>query len=688
VSDRSERAGDGTELLFEPIRVGPVVLRNRVAVTAHTPNFAVDHRVSDRHLAYHRRRAAGGVGLIVTEGLRVHPTSLRRPDTLSIWSDDGIEAMARLVDAVHAEGATLFGQILHSGREAADDYPRTPSWGPSPIAWSAGAAVPHAMTVDEIDELLECYAAGARRLVAAGFAGVEVHLGHGHLLQQFLSPVTNHRDDAYGGSPAARRKLVDEVIAAVRTHLPDDRALGVRISADEFLEGGLDVSAMAPLAADLVSRHGLDYVNVSHSAYVGGPSLATQMADMAFGAAPFRHLPAAVRRAVDVPVLMACRVETLEDGHELIRSGHADIVALTRAHIADPDLVVKARAGRRPRRCVACLQLCVGRTSSGLPMSCVVNPEVGLEERWPVAVAPILAGLGSTRPRVLVVGAGPSGAEAATALAGHADVDVVDVSTVAGGRLGVAARMQGRQGWRYLLEDQAAELDRLGVVVRRGVSWDPSLLAGVAGVVVAWGATVEPRHVAGLGPMRLVANAVDEVASGAVVAVYDDTGSWEAFGPVEHLVAAGATVHYVTPLASLAANITMYSRLGLLDRLRSTGRLRVHLGRRPSSWSAGVVGLVSTLDAATETIQVDDLVDVGDRRPRPAPVDLERPHVVIGDAYAPRDAGWAVYSGRVGALRLLARVGLDDRDQRVAAERRLDALPLLGIEVPAAAGRA
>lgn len=679
----------GHDVLFTPIDIGPLRVRNRVAITAHTPNFGEHHRVSSRHLEYHRRRAAAGVGLIVTEGLRVHPTSLRRPDTLSVWSDDCIAGLAELTDAVHAEGATLFGQLLHSGREASDDYSRTPSWGPSPIAWAVGAPVPHAMTDEDIEELLVCFAEGARRVVAAGLDGIEVHLGHGHLLQQFLSPLTNVRDDGYGGSPGGRRRLIDEVVAAVRAEVPDSRAIGIRISADEFMDGGLDVTAMAPLAADLVQTHRLHYVNVSHSAYVGGPSLSTQMADMSFGSVPFRHLPAAVRHAVSVPVLMACRVDGLAQASALVAEGTADLVALTRAHIADPELVAKRTGERVVRRCVACVQMCVGRTSLGLPLSCVVNPEVGLEREW-AAVGRLVdevAGNRRTRHRVAVIGAGPAGLEAAVALAPHADVEVFDAGSAPGGRLALAAQLHLRSNWQWLVEDQMAELERAGVTVHWSTPVvDATAVAGFDGVIAAWGAEVAPRRVGSHREMRLLSEVASAAPPAGPVVVFDDTGGWEGLAPVAHLVAGGVAVHYVTPLSTFAPGITMYSKQGLVPRLRDSGRVRVHLAHGIESAAGTEVTLRSTLDESVELVTgVRELFDVGVRRPRPLPAGWTLPTVVVGDAYAPRDAGWAVYSGRIGALRLRVLLSAAAAEQRRTALRALDALPLHGVSVPVSA---
>ncbi len=292
-----------TEVLFTPVTVGTVELRNRVFVPGHTTNFGHANTPTDRHAAYHAERAKGGVGLIITEAIRVHPTSAGRHISLGSFRDDQIPAYAGIADAVHEHGARLFAQIMHAGRQANGDATRTAAWSASPVRWASGAHVPHAMGRDDIAVVTKAFGDAARRMRTAGYDGLEVHAGHGHLLQQFLSPHTNLRDDAYGGSLDNRLRLTREVLQAVfgeSRNLP----VGLRVSADEFLPGGLDPKAVVEIVALLRAEFPLAFVHVSHSAYQGTYSLATQIADMSFGHAPFRHHAALFTREFpDLPVL-------------------------------------------------------------------------------------------------------------------------------------------------------------------------------------------------------------------------------------------------------------------------------------------------------------------------------------------------------------------------------------------------
>ncbi|RBL87677.1 NADH:flavin oxidoreductase, partial [Streptomyces cavourensis] len=218
----------------------------------------------------------------------------------------------------------------------------------------------------------------------AGYDGVEIHLGHGHLIEQFLSPFSNTRGDSYGGSLDGRLRFAREVLGSVVEQAPD-LPLGIRISTDEFLPGGLTPPDMVEIVDLLRREFPLLYVHTSHAAYHGSYSLGTQMADMSFGHAQFRHHGALFKRELPgLPVLAVCRLDSLPQAADLVVKGEADLVGLARPHIADPHLVRRAEEGRahEVRSCLACNQGCVGRLEASLPISCVVNPEVGSEREW------------------------------------------------------------------------------------------------------------------------------------------------------------------------------------------------------------------------------------------------------------------------------------------------------------------
>ena len=654
----------GLTSLQEGIRLGPVSLRNRIFVAPHTTNFGNpgENLITDRHLDYHRARARGGAGLIITEGIRVHPTSLRRLG-LHAFDDRAMPGLTALAETVHAEGAALFAQLLHTGRHSGDEHHG--AWGASATPWSTGATVPHVMNAFDIETVIAGFAASARRVVEAGFDGMEVHLGHGHLLQQFLSPVTNTRTDGYGGSPRARLRLAREVYAAVVEAVDGRAAVGLRLSADEFLPGGLTPDDVVQAVSWLAEEFPIDFLHVSHSAYVGAPSLSTQMADMSYGRAPFRHLPARFKAEFpSIPVLGICRIDTLETGAEMIENGEADMIGFARAHIAEPALTKKTLLPlSSPRSCIACNQGCNANLEAVTPITCTVNPAVGMEAAWERAEA------STARPsRVLVVGAGPAGLEAAATAArrGH-EVELHDARPAVGGQLLDLVLMDGRDGFATLNAELAAELSSSAVAVRLGATTTAAAIAALDPdvVVLATGARANPStrlSMSDVPVLDLVDVLREPAIAGGHCVILDDLGTWEASGLAEQLAAAGVLVELVSSGPGFAPKVTVYSRLALGSRLGTAG-VRVHALSRPVRADGTDVVLAHSI-GGEETVlaDVDSIVHV---RPATAATELfdelaastwSGDVYLVGDSFAPRTAQEAVYEGRATGL----VIGVDD----------------------------
>lgn len=660
--DRYEPPSDIARL-FEPTRIGALQLRNRVFISGHTTNLGEANTPTQRHVAYHRARARGGVGLIISEGVRVHPTSAARSAALGAFTPDCIERYAPLPAAVQAEGGRMFAQLLHLGRQAAGDYARTAAWAPSPIPWKAGAAVPHQMDTDDIATIVNAFATAGRWMLDAGFDGLEVHLGHGHLIQQFLSPVVNQRTDAYGGSDEARLRFARETLHQVFSAAAGRGEIGIRISADEFLPGGLDVDRMLPIVGTLLEEFPLSFVHVSHSAYVGAYSLATQMADMSFPTGAFRSFPKRFKQAFpETTVLAICRLDDVEEAAEVLAEGEADLVGMTRAHIADPDLLTKAVTGQRERvrSCIACNQGCIGRIEQNLPMSCVVNPRVGLEDEWDRLEGEQSRG----SQRILVIGGGPAGltAAATAAGAGH-EVTVLERRNVLGGAITTASALAGRSRFALLTTELERDVRALGVRVETGTEADVGLVLGgeFDGVIVATGAREQPGVFPGVTRAYSVEQAVhagDQL--GPNVLVYDEDGAWPGAGIAEHLATTGRCVHLVSPLG-VAPAVTTYSRLALVRRLADLS-VRTHPGRVLVGVEAGSAIIADAVSGATS--ELPGITDVVHAAPRVVNLSglagltaagYTGRVEIVGDAYAPRTALEAVYEGRVAATAIALR---------------------------------
>jgi mycofactocin system FadH/OYE family oxidoreductase 2 len=641
--------------LFSPLRVGRLRLRNRIVHAPHGTCLAEQNLPSERQARYYAERARGGTGLIVMEALRVHPTSAFSTGSVNGFDPRIVPGLRRIREAVHEHGAGILAQILHAGRQMTGAMSRLPVFAPSPIPCAQNKEVPHEMDEDQIAEVVAAFGRTARFACEAGLDGVEIHGGHGYLIQQFLSPYSNRRTDGYGGSEDRRLRFALEVIARVRAEAGPERVVGMRISADEFTEGGLGLPEMERIARRLAAPGALDYLSVSQSNY-SGPSFPTMIPDMHFAVAPYAYLAAAIRRAVPgIPIVAVARINAPEVAERVLAAGQADLVALARAHIADPEFAEKARAGRAHeiRRCIACNQGCVGSVHYEKPITCLVNPAAGREQELGLGT---LAPAGAAR-RVWVIGGGPAGLEAARVAAarGHR-VTLIERAPQLGGQLALAATVPCRAELGEAIRHLAAEVARGGVEVRLGVEATVEMVEGAApdAVVVATGSTahVPPLALDGGIPVMTTRDLlVRAPVPGARVLLYDEDGHFHAAGVAEHLADLGKEVEVVTPYAFVGLKLPTVSLVGAQMRLRGK-RVRFTALTRLRGIKAGRVILADAYTGEEEAREgVDAVVLATGSRASDALYRALRGRVAAlyqaGDAVAPRTAVEAVREGHL-----------------------------------------
>ncbi|MGC9325947.1 MAG: FAD-dependent oxidoreductase [Desulfomonilia bacterium] len=441
--------------LFSPITINSMTVPNRAVMPAMGTGYGnADSTVSNRLIQYLARRAQGGTGLIITEVCAVLPRGKGFPNEIGAWSDEFIPGLKQLTDAIHSHGAKTALQLHHAGREtfeiAAGAIPEAPSAIPSVILNQPCEE----MSLDRIRVVIDAFGKAAFRGKMAGFDAVEIHGAHGYLLTQFLSPFSNHRSDAYGGSDDNRSRFVLEVIESVRKEVGPDFPVIIRISADELIRGGYDLTFMERLSPRMVSA-GVDAIHVSVGVYSTPGNLSIASFDTDPGFNLFRAR--AIREATRVPVIGVGRINHPQMADEAIARGDADLISFGRQHLTDPDFITKARQGRLDdiRWCVACNQGCIERLGFEMKSAtCTFNPECGREYAGPAPKA-------ETPKKVWIIGAGPAGLSAGiSALDRGHDVEVFEKDVFPGGQLLPASSPPHKDMFMRWLDWAVRELTR------------------------------------------------------------------------------------------------------------------------------------------------------------------------------------------------------------------------------------
>lgn len=658
--------------LFTPLRVGPVESRNRIVAGAHFTQFTEPTTPGEpgyygaRYARYLGEFARGGAGIVIGGQAAVHPTTAyQMPNNACAWDPAAVPGLTEVANAVHEHGALAFLQLAHNGGVNGGAWSKLPAWAPSLVA--NYMEPPKPIEHHEIASVIDGFARSAANCAAAGLDGVEIHAAHGYLIHEFLSPHSNLRTDEYGGDLDGRMRFCVEVLQAVRAAAGSGIAVGVRLVGDEETRdgSGLGPDDAAEIAARLEAAGLVDFVNVSVG--TSGMGMVRPLySKHLLGVPATRTIRAALQ---GTPVFAVHRVLTPAEAESIVADGSADAVTVVRALISDPEWPTKARTGRADeiRLCTGCNQGCYGNLTAGLPITCVTNPVTGREAQLG---GPLPASARSKR--VVVVGGGPGGLEAAwvAAARGH-DVTLLERSDELGGKIRLAAALPGREELADFADWRAAECARRGVDVRLGVDATASSVLALEpdAVIVATGGRAtkttpskwHPVPISGSEPAwvmdheQALIKALDDPATlGKRVVILDAVGDIAAIGLGHLLAFAGVQVMAVTPLPNLIL-VDNETNSRALPRAARAGMVW-----RPNTAMVQIgdhnVTLADALTYKMETVEADTVVIRTHGEPR-AELYFElldqMPEVVrIGDAVAVRWADRAIFDGHTAARAL------------------------------------
>lgn len=656
--------------VFSPLKLRHLELKNRIVFGAHTVNMSHEGLPGDRHFGYYRERARGGAAMIVVEPAPVHRTAVLIRGNFLAENDAVIPHFRRITDECHKHGTVMIHQAYHVGGHGDQDNSWSPYWSPSGLPSMHDPWGSHAMTEAEIEELIEAFVQAARRDRDSGFDGVDIFAGYNCLVDQFWSPLTNKRQDRWGGSLENRMRFAVEICSRIRKMAGDRFIVGMTVSEAEPYPGGLTIEDKQEIVAYLDSRGLVDYFSCGTGSYLNRfsrivPSFHYGMMLSVDSTAKFKTVVKHAR------ITSEARVKIPSNAEKIIAEGKADLVSIVRGQIADPHLVNKAREGRPEdiRPCISCNQLCIGRRLRDYWVSCISNPSVAREYMWDGDSTPATA-----KPRhVLVVGGGPAGLEVARVAAarGHR-VTLAEKTGELGGQFRLAAGQPERNEIGRLLHWYKTQLEKLQVQVklRTEMTAADARSSGADVVVVCTGSTPSRHgyqrafpHVTALpgADQENVCTTHDvldgKVTPGTRVLLLDDiNGWWPASGTALHLAQQRHQVTVVTA-SEKAGGALDVSGTGdtLRERFAKFG-VEVLLATGVQAWKGGTASLVNLYTGETEEREFDSLVLATTNTPddglsKELAGGAIETHM-IGDAVSARTAAMAFYEARTLALTL------------------------------------
>jgi hypothetical protein len=638
--------------LFTPFALAGKRLKNRIVFPAVLSNYSEHNRVTPRLIDYLAERAAGGAAMIVSEGLSIHASSVPQPHVVTTFEPENFAGLQRMADAVERHDCRILGQLWHVGRQqlwSPVDAPVGVSALPDAYSWS----VPHVMNAGEVRAIVEAFVSAAATLQRAGFSGVELHGGHGYLITQFLSPWSNVRDDDYGGDVAGRTRFVREIVAGIRQTCGADFIVGLKMPGNERVAGGIDAAEAARIAARLAQAGGLSYLAFAQGNF--SVSLEDHTPDMTYAPGPFMSLQKQLRdHAKPIPVLALGRVLDAQHAESLLADGVGDLIGMGRALVADAALPKKAQAGATGaiRPCIFC-NVCWAEIHVGKPIACLHNPQLGSagEASWQPTRAP-------HSKRVVVVGSGVAGLEAAWVAAARGHEVTLLGARDAGGKARLESLLPGRAEVGKVFAHQLSRARDAGVKLELGALADvdtvtalrPDVVVLAAGSRMSRPAALDAAPARGIDAWALIVrDATPSARRSGTAVLFDHDHGPAVYALADLLAARYARLVVVTPRTQLGRSVAYVGLLGVYRRLYAA-RAEIVVASVPRRIEPGRVIVANAFSGEERTI--DDVALFTYATPRVARDDLAAPLRerdfdvrLIGDAFAPRAMLAAVHEG-------------------------------------------
>ncbi len=647
------------EHLFSPLEIGNISIPNRICFSAHITNLGTQGLVNQRHVDYYAERAKGGCGLLIMGELSLHPSDRPREKMIQAYDETVLPGYKKLTEAVHEHEAKVFAQLNHSGFQSDGAISRLPVFGPSPMADIEFGETAKVMEPEEIEKIVNQYAKAASYVKGGGFDGIEISMGHRSLLRQFLSPLSNHRADEYGGSLENRMRFAQDVVVSVRNVVGNDYPLGIFLCADEMFYRAITLDDSKEMARRFEKNGQIDFINTSFATYY---NLHLVHASMHHPPASMVHLSQGIKEVARVPVFANNRINTPQMAEEILAGGKADMIGMVRPLICDPEFAKKAKE-ERPEDifiCVADNQGCVGRVNQHKVIGCIQNPAVGFETTL---------GGGSIQPalkrkRIMVVGGGLAGMEAArvAAMRGH-NVILYERQGELGGQINIAKKGAGREEIGRIVSNFLFHLQKLKVTLQLNVEVTEQVVEKHMpdAVVIATGSVPKERPLPGRYSSSQVFNVwevlKEEVEVGDRVLLLDYDGHHKATGTAEFLADQGKKVDIITDALFVGVE------LGPIGDLYSSRQRLLQKGVtfisdiRVTEINGTEVKAVNNYSNKTETLRGYDsiVIAMGNRpcddlyfRLKGKVKELYR----VGDCVAPRKIDMAILEGNVIGRRL------------------------------------